>query len=57
MCISDALTLVETTKERWYEAEVSRIAGEIALLAPERYTIGDCADLDAALSRVAKAVS
>jgi predicted ATPase/class 3 adenylate cyclase len=37
-CISDALTLVETTKECWYEAEVRRIAGEIALLAPERYT-------------------
>jgi predicted ATPase len=37
-CINDALTLVETTKESWYEAEVSRIAGEIVLLVPERYT-------------------
>jgi tetratricopeptide (TPR) repeat protein len=30
-CIRDALTMVETTKERWCEAEVLRIAGEIAL--------------------------
>jgi predicted ATPase len=26
---------VETAKERWCEAEVNRIAGEIALLSPE----------------------
>ena len=26
---------METAKERWYEAEVNRIAGEIALLLPE----------------------
>ena len=26
---------VETTKERWFEAEVNRIAGEIALMSPE----------------------
>ena len=29
--IREALTIVETTKERWGEAEVQRIAGEIAL--------------------------
>ena len=29
------MTAVETTKERWYEAEINRIKGEIALLAPE----------------------
>ena len=33
--IGEAMTAVETAKERWYEAEVSRIAGEIALLSPE----------------------
>jgi predicted ATPase len=33
--IGDAITVVETTKERWCEAEVYRTAGEIALLAPE----------------------
>jgi predicted ATPase len=26
------MTAVETTKERWFEAEVNRIAGEIALM-------------------------
>ena len=30
-CIDDAMTAVETTKETWYEAEVNRIAGEVAL--------------------------
>ena len=34
-CIGEAMTAVETTKERWFEAEVHRIAGEIALMAPE----------------------
>ena len=29
------MTAMETAKERWYEAEVNRIAGEIALLLPE----------------------
>jgi predicted ATPase len=32
--ISDAMTAVETTKERWCEAEVNRAAGEIALKSP-----------------------
>jgi predicted ATPase len=35
-CIDEAMTMVETTKERWHEAEVNRIAGEIALKSPER---------------------
>jgi predicted ATPase len=34
-CIGEAMTAVETTKERWHEAEVNRIAGEIILLSPE----------------------
>ena len=29
------MTAMETTKERWCEAEVHRIAGEIALKSPE----------------------
>jgi predicted ATPase len=29
--IDDAMTAVETTKERWCEAEVYRVAGEVAL--------------------------
>jgi len=34
-CIGDAMTAAETTKERWYEAEVYRVSGEIALLSPD----------------------
>ena len=33
--IDEALTLIKKTKERWFEAEVNRIAGEIALKSPE----------------------
>jgi predicted ATPase len=29
------MTAVETTKETWFEAEVHRIASEIALMSPE----------------------
>ena len=29
------MTAAETTKERWHEADIHRIAGEIALLLPE----------------------
>ena len=35
-CISEAMTAVETTKESWWEAEINRIAGEIALKSPEQ---------------------
>jgi predicted ATPase len=34
-CINEAITAVDTTKERWWEAEVHRIAGEIALKSPQ----------------------
>jgi len=34
-CIGEAMTAVETAKERWHEADVHRLAGEIALLSPE----------------------
>jgi class 3 adenylate cyclase/predicted ATPase len=39
-CIGEAFTAVETTKERRWEAEINRIAGEIALKSPEPYTAG-----------------
>jgi predicted ATPase len=32
-CIGEAMTAVETTKERWWEAEVNRMAGEVALIS------------------------
>jgi class 3 adenylate cyclase/predicted ATPase len=34
-CIGEAMAALETAKERWCEAEVNRIAGEIVLLCPE----------------------
>ena len=34
-CISEALTTIDTTGERWFEAEVDRVAGKIALKSPE----------------------
>jgi predicted ATPase len=36
--IDEAMTMVETTNERWHEAEVNRVAGEIALMSPEADT-------------------
>ena len=34
--IAEAMTAMQTTKEKWCEAEVNRVAGEIALSSPER---------------------
>jgi class 3 adenylate cyclase/predicted ATPase len=34
--VGEAMTAVETTKERWFEAEMHRMAGEIALMSSER---------------------
>jgi class 3 adenylate cyclase/predicted ATPase len=33
-CIGEAIAAVETTKERWCESDIHRIAGEIAMVAP-----------------------
>src|SRR5262249_49169013 len=33
-CIGEAVTAIETRKETWWEAEVNRVAGEIALRSP-----------------------
>jgi predicted ATPase len=41
---------VETTKEKWWEAEVNRMAGEIALLGQERDTTKAEAHFEHALS-------
>jgi class 3 adenylate cyclase/predicted ATPase len=35
LCIGEAINTIETAKERWFEAEANRIAGEIALKSPE----------------------
>ena len=34
-CIGEAMTTVVTTNERWFEADIHRIAGEIALMSPQ----------------------
>jgi predicted ATPase len=34
-CIGEAITTVETSKERWWEAEINHVAGEIALSSAE----------------------
>jgi len=39
-CMREALASVETTGERWFEAEIHRVAGEIALASPERDAAG-----------------
>jgi predicted ATPase len=37
-CIDEAIAAIETTGERWFGAEVNRIAGEVALMSPEHDT-------------------
>jgi predicted ATPase len=49
-CIGEAMTAVETTKEKWCEAEVHRVAGEIALKSPEPYATKAQAYFERALS-------
>jgi predicted ATPase len=34
-CIGEATTWVKTRKETWWEADINRVAGEIALLSPK----------------------
>jgi predicted ATPase len=38
-CIHDSLTLTEQSKERWSEAEINRVAGEIARMLPQPNTV------------------
>jgi predicted ATPase len=44
------MAAVETTKERWCEAEINRTAGEIALLSPDRNAAKAEAYFEGALS-------
>jgi predicted ATPase len=46
-CIGDALTAAANGKESWWEAEVHRTAGEIALMVPE----SDAAKVEAHFER------
>jgi predicted ATPase len=49
-CTGEAMDILETAKERWFEAEANRIAGEIILKSPER-------DLEKAAAHFEKALS
>jgi predicted ATPase len=46
-CIGEATTAIQTTKEKWCEAEVHRVAGEIAQLSPK----SDAAKVEAYFER------
>ena len=46
-CIGEAIAVVEKTKEKWFEAELNRIAGETALRPPA----GDAAKAQAYFDR------
>jgi hypothetical protein len=36
--VADAMNSIETNKEKWFEAEVNRVAGEIAVKSPPLHT-------------------
>jgi predicted ATPase len=46
-CISEAMSMIETAKERWFEAEANRIAGEIAF----KSSVPDVAEAEAYFER------
>ena len=39
-CIGEGTTEIEAAKDKWWEAEVDRFAGQIALKSPNRYREG-----------------
>jgi predicted ATPase len=49
-CIDDAITTMQSNKERWFEAEANRIAGEIALKSREPDAAKAAAYFERALS-------
>jgi len=50
LCIDEALTEIEQTKEKWFEPEANRIAGEIALRSPNPQTAKASAFFERALT-------
>jgi predicted ATPase len=48
-CLSEAMKVIETTRERSSEAEVNRVTGEIALMTPEPDTAKAQVHFDRAL--------
>ena len=57
--IGEALSAVQTTRESWYEAEIHRVAGEIALHRPEPDTTNAeaCFERSLAVARAQRAKS
>ena len=51
-CLAEALTLVEATEERWWEAEVYRLKGELLLRLPRPHIAQARACLQQALAVV-----
>jgi predicted ATPase len=49
-CVNEALTEIRTSKEKWFEAELNRVAGEIALMASKPETLKAQAYLERALT-------
>ena len=58
-CIAEAMTAVETTKERWCESDIHRIAGEIALTGPDAggASAESCFERALSVARAQKAMS
>jgi predicted ATPase len=49
-CLGEAMRMIETTKERLFEAEVNRLAGEIALKSPKQDVTKATAYFESALA-------
>jgi hypothetical protein len=49
-CIGEAMTIMEASGETWYEAELHRVAGEIALNSPDQDAAKAVAYFERALS-------
>jgi predicted ATPase len=49
-CVAEAMTAVETTKETWLEADVHRVAKEVALMSPSPDAMKAEAHFDRALA-------
>jgi predicted ATPase len=58
-CIGEAMTVAETTKERWCDAEINRVAGEIALKSPDAGPLNaeECFERGLAVARQQQAKS
>jgi predicted ATPase len=56
-CLNEAMTIIEKTKEVLYEAEVNRLAGEIALLSRGTASAGPYFERALAVARIQQAKS